>query len=147
MLRADELLRSERARRNGLKPRQRQAGPGRPRGVATCPGCAGVFNLPEFRDHRFPCLREKLQLLKEARQEIRLKPIDVTPYNAFRVEEIKDDKIVFHKFSNQQLLEVPLRAIRGLTPPLNQEPAEIALRGGVRWKADIERWAFVPETA
>ena len=140
-----EVLIAERARRNGLKSRPRRAGPGRPKGVARCPSCAKVFELKEFRDHSFPCLTEKLKHFKTIGQDIHLKPIDATEYKDFRVSEVRDEIVVFHKMSNMQDVEVPLKAIREIIPSVNGEATVIALRGAMRWRKEIERWRFSTE--
>ena len=140
-----EVLIAERARRNGLKPRRRIAGPGRPKGVARCPSCLGVFALPEFRDHLLPCLTAKLEELKSSYQPFQVKPIDTTEYRDFRVTEVRDETVTLYKLSNMQYVEVPLRAIREITPALNRELAVMTLRGALRWMADIQRWRFSTE--
>jgi hypothetical protein len=140
-----EVLIAERARRNGLMPRRRSAGPGRPKGVARCPSCLSVYGLQEFRGHLLPCLTAKLQEFKSTYQPLVVKPMDSTPYRDFRVSEIRTETVTLHKFSNMQDVEVPLRAIREITPAVNDEPAVIALRGALRWKEDIQRWRFSTE--
>ncbi len=140
-----EVLIAERARRNGLMPRRRGAGPGRPKGVARCPSCLNVYSLQEFRDHLLPCLTSKLEELKSRYQPILVKPMDSTPYRDFHVREIRTETVVLHKLSNMQDVEVPLRAIREITPAVSGEPATMTLRGALRWKEDIQRWRFSTE--
>ena len=140
-----EVLASERARRNGLLPRRRRAGSGRPKGVALCPSCLNRFGLEELRAHLLPCLTAKLQHYKSSAQRLNLKPMDPSEYRDFHVAEVRDEIVVFHKQSNMQDVEVPLRAIREITPPANGDPAVIALRGGMRWKEDIQRWRYSTE--
>jgi len=140
-----EVLIAERARRNGLMPRRRGAGPGRPKGVARCPSCLGVYALQEIRGHLLPCLTAKLQEFKSTYQPILVKPMDSTPYRDFHVSEIRTETVTLHKLSNMQDVEVPLRAIREITPAVNREPAVMALRGALRWKEDIQRWRFSTE--
>jgi hypothetical protein len=140
-----EVLISERARRNGLKPRRRQAGPGRPKGVARCPSCLNVFSLEQFRGHLLPCLTAKLQQFQKFAQRVQPRPIDPTEYRDFNVAEVRDEIVVLYKLSNMQYVEVPLRAIREIMPPVNGEAAVMTLRGGLRWKEDIQRWRFATE--
>jgi hypothetical protein len=140
-----EVLNSERARRNGLKPRVRRAGPGRPRGVARCPSCGDSYGLDQLRQHLLPCLIGKLNRFKEVAQPIQVKPIDPTEHKEFRIDEVRDESVVLYKLSNGQYVEVPLRAIREVTPSVSGEPVLISLRGALRWRADIERWRFSTE--
>ena len=140
-----EVLNSERARRNGAKPRRNVAGPGRPKGIARCPSCAGVFGLPQFREHFPGCLSDKLNSYRMNGTDVQLKPIDATDYKEFRVKDVRDETVVFHKLSNSQDVEVPLRTIREVSPAVNGEPAVITLRGALRWKQDIQRWRYSTE--
>jgi hypothetical protein len=137
-----EVLRAERARRNGLKPRPRLGGPGRPKGLARCPSCLSKFTLPEFRAHLLPCLTAKLEQYKSSYEHIRVRPMDTTEYRDFRVIEIRQETVVLYKLSNMQNVEIPLRAIREITPAVNDEPAVMTLRGALRWREDIQRWRF-----
>ena len=134
-----EVLVSERARRR-FKLRRRQAGPGRPKGVAHCPSCPNIFTPEALRPHLLPCLTAKLEQLKADRVEVR--PMDTTEWRDFKVSEIRDEIVVLYKLSNQQYVEVPLRSIREVTPAVNGGLAVLTLRGGLRWKEDIQRWRF-----
>ena len=139
----DGVLIAERARRNGRNPRRRRvAGPGRPKNVARCPSCPGVFSLVEFRDHLLPCLTAKLQSFKAVDESIHVNPMDSTDYRDFRVTEVRAETVKLYKRSNMQEIEVPLRAIREITPSVNEQPAVMTLRGSLRWKEDIQLWRF-----
>jgi len=139
----DAVLIAERARRNSRNPqRRRVAGPGRPKDVARCPSCPGVFTLVEFRDHLVPCLTAKLQNFKSASQRIHVSPMDSTEYRDFHVTEVRAETVTLHKLSNMQDIEVPLRAIREITPAVNNQPSVMTLRGSLRWKEDVQRWRF-----
>ena len=140
-----EVLIAERARRNGLKRRRRMAGPGRPKGVGRCPSCLGVFALPEFRAHLLHCLTAKLQEFKNSDPRVQVRPTDSTEYRDFSVKEIRDETVVLYKPSNMQDVEIPLLAIREITPAVNGELAVVTLRGALRWKQDIRRWRFSTE--
>jgi len=73
-----------------------------------------------------------LKHCKTIGQDIHIKPIDSTGYKEFRVSEVRDEIVVFHKMSNMEDVEVPLRAIREIIPSVNGEAAGIALRGAMR---------------
>ena len=47
--------------------------------------------------------------------------MDATEYREFSVAEVRDEIVVFHKQSNKQDVEVPLRAIRDITPSVNRD--------------------------
>jgi len=113
--------------------------------VARCPSCLSILSLTELRDHLLPCLTDKFQQFKTSGQIVQLKPIDATEYRDFSVTEVRDEIVVFFKLSNHQYVEVPLRAIRDITPSVNREPALITLRGAMRWREDIQRWRFATE--
>lgn len=113
--------------------------------MATCPSCLHKFRLDELRAHLHECLTAKLHQYRTSAQRIQVKPMDPSEYRDFHVAEVRDETVVFHKQSNMQDVEVPLRAIREITPPVNGEPALITLRGGMRWKEDIQRWRYAAE--
>jgi len=85
-------------------------------------------------------LTAKLEQLKAERVEVR--PMDTTEWRDFKVSEIRDEIVVLYKLSNHQYVEVPLRSIREITPAVNGGLAVVTLRGGLRWKDDIQRWRF-----
>jgi len=134
-----DILVSERARRR-FRLRRRQAGPGRPKGVAHCPSCPNVFTPEGLRGHLHQCLTARLEQLKIA--FIQVRPMDSTESRKFQVKEIRDETVLLHKLSNHQDVEVPLRSIREITPAVNGDLAVITLRGALRWKEDIQRWRF-----
>jgi hypothetical protein len=68
--------------------------------------------------------------------------MDPTQYRDFRVTEVRVETVILNKQSNMQDVELPLRAIREIIPPLTGEPAVITLRGGLRWKEDIQCWRY-----
>jgi hypothetical protein len=136
-----EVLIAERARRNGMK-RSRVAGPGRPKGIARCPSCLGIFSLAEFRQHLIPCLTAKLQELKSGGQNVHVTPMDSAEYRDFRVRDVGAETVTLFKLSNQQTVDIPLRAIREVTPPVNGQAAVLTLRGALRWREDVEAWLF-----
>src|ERR1039457_2314419 len=106
------------------------------------PSCPGVFTLVEFRDHLLPCLTAKLQNFKSASQRIHVSPMDSTEYRDLRVTEVRAETVTLHKLSGMQEIEVPLRAIREITPSVNDQPVVMTLRGSLRWKEDIQRWSL-----
>src|ERR1039458_5070030 len=124
-----DVLVSERARRR-FKLRRRQAGPGRPKGIAHCPSCPDVFTPEALRAHLLPCLTAKLEQLK--RERIQVRPMDSTEYRDFQVKEIRDETVLLHKLSSMQDVEVPLRSIREITPAVNGGLAVVTLRGALR---------------
>lgn len=139
----NDVLIAERARRNGLRTRRRVvAGPGRPKDVARCPSCPGIFTLAQFRDHLLPCLTAKLKDFQSTSTRIQVSPMDSTEYRDFHVGEIRSQTVTLHKLSNMQQIEIPLRSIREITPQLNDRQPLITLRGSLRWNNDIQRWWF-----
>ena len=67
--------------------------------------------------------------------------MDSTEYRDLRVTEVRAETVTLHKLSNIQDIEVPLRAIREITPSVNDQPVVMTLRGSLR-KEDIQRWRF-----
>ena len=139
-----EILKAERARRS-FNVRRRQAGPGRPKGVARCPSCLGVFVLERYHEHVLTCLPEKLTEMRVKGKRLHVWPMDATQYRDFIVSEVRDEIVVLMKLSNDQYVDVPLRSIREIMPAVNDEVATLSLRGGrLRWNEEKERWKFSP---
>ena len=113
--------------------------------MAHCPSCLNVFTLEQFRDHLLPCLTAKLEQYKTTAQRLQVRPMDATQYLDFSVSEVRDEIVVLHKFSNMQNVDIPLRSIREITPPVNDEVAVISLRGRLRWDEGRQKWKFYPD--
>jgi hypothetical protein len=113
--------------------------------VAHCPSCLKIYDLAEFREHMLPCLTAKLEQYKTTGQRLQVRPMDATQYLDFSVSEVRDEIVVLHKFSNMQNVDIPLRSIREITPPVNDEVALLSLRGRLRWDEGRMRWKFNPD--
>ena len=135
-----EVLRVASARHNA-RLQKPHAGPGRP-ALPRCPGCDLKMTSPELREHRLPCLHQRLQKLKH--HEVRLTPKDPDPYPNFSIENVSESKVVFKKLSSSQHLTIELQKIAEVTPVDAQGLLYIRLFGAVRWNDDLKEWLFLP---
>jgi hypothetical protein len=115
------------------------AGPGRPT-LARCPGCDLKMTVVELREHRMPCIRQRLQELRG--HKIRLAPKDPDPYPNFSIENILESEVVFKKLSSSQRLTIELQKIAEITVIEAQELVSMRLLGFVRWHDDRKEWLF-----
>src|SRR5260370_33933924 len=88
-----EILVPEAARRYAGRQTP-HAGPGRPT-LARCPGCDEEMPTAELREHRVPCLRDRLHKLRCQAFVFRLYPKDPDPYEDFRIDRIDDEQVQF----------------------------------------------------
>ncbi len=132
------VLITEMARRRGRRQTP-HAGPGRP-SMVRCPGCEVEMSSSEAREHRIPCVRNRLQGLRTHR--IHLCPKDPDPWRDFRIDDVRTDEVVFEKLSSTQRLPIELRKVAEITIDSYQHLATIRLHGRVAW--DGVNWALMP---
>src|SRR5690349_14325919 len=82
----DEVLIAEAARRNARR-QTGHAGPGRPI-ISRCPGCDAKMSTLEMREHRIPCVRERLTKLQH--RHVQLIPKDPDPHPDFMILRVNE---------------------------------------------------------
>jgi hypothetical protein len=100
------------------------------------------MSTPELREHRVPCLRERLKEVPH--RNLRLYPKDPDPYPDFLIRDIGADTVEFEKLSSGQRLPVELRKIAEVTFSSQEERTYIRVLGRVTWDERIKEWRFVP---
>jgi hypothetical protein len=137
----DEVLRLVTARRNAHLRKNRSVAGGRP-ALARCPGCDLKMATVDLREHRLPCIRQRLDKLQH--HEVRLIPKDPDPYPNFSIKKVLENEVVFKKLSSSQHLTIELQKVAEITPIDTQGLSYIRLLGSVRWKDDLKEWQFLP---
>lgn len=138
-----KIISTENARRIAVRQTP-HAGPGRPK-FTRCPGCDGPMSASELRSHRIPCVKRRLEDLRERSIRVHLRPKDPDPYPEFRIEEVEHDCVRFQKLSSDQRLSIEIRKIAEVT--LHEQSASIRLFGRVRWVevgVPGPEWQFTP---
>jgi hypothetical protein len=138
----DEIFFMEAGRRQARRQTP-HAGPGRPT-VVRCPGCDSEMGAAELRDHRVPCVRDRLTKLQRNCFKIRLLPKDPDPYPNFSILRIEEESVQFQKDSSMQSLSVELRKIGDITVSSNEQLIYIRLLGRVHWDEPATLWRFLP---
>ncbi len=106
-----------------------------------CPGCAEEMHADDLRGHRIPCVRAKLERLKDMQFE--LKPKDPDPDPAFHVYRVGESHVDFKKRSNHDIVTVDLRRIADITID-GDRTCHIRVLGRVVWHDDGKGWRFTP---
>jgi hypothetical protein len=96
----------------------------------------------DLREHRLPCIRQRLNKLKH--HDVRLTPKDPDPYPNFSIENVSEIEVMFKKLSSSQHLTIELQKIAEVTPIDAQGLLYIRLLGAVRWNDDLKEWQFLP---
>ena len=138
-----EVFAVELASRNG-KRQTRHAGPGRP-SVVRCPGCDIKMPTAELREHRLPCLRDRLNTLQF--RHVRLYPKDPDPYPDFFLQRVSEDKADFEKLSSSQYLSIELQKISEISINAREQRTYIRVLGRVSWDGTRKQWNFLPRLA
>jgi len=136
----DEVLIAETARRIGRKQTP-HAGPGRPT-LVRCPGCDIEMSAQELRDHRIPCVRERLNKLKY--KKFQLYPKDPDPHPLFMLTGVTEDQADFEKITSGHTLTVELRKIAEIFAGQSEDANYIRVLGRVAWNHDRMLWTFMP---
>ncbi len=135
-----EVLLHRTRRLIGSFRRKFPAGPGRPR-TSHCPGCSEEMPGGDLRGHRIPCVRARLERLKDMQFE--LKPKDPDPDPAFHVYRVGESHVEFQKSSNHDIVTVDLRRIAEITID-DHRTCHVRVLGRVVWHDDGKGWRFTP---
>lgn len=136
----DEVVIAEAARRQGRRQTP-HAGPGRPT-LSRCPGCDQEMPIAKLRDHRMPCIRERIESMRY--QQVQLFPKDPDPYPNFMVKRVDDSGVEFEKLSSKQSLRIELRKIAEIVAGSDDRPTYIRVLGRVHWDGLSTTWQFIP---
>jgi hypothetical protein len=117
------------------------AGPGRPK-LLRCPGCDELMSTMQLREHRVPCLYERLSGLQ--RQHIRLYPKDPDPYPDFVLAGVDKERAELHKVSSGQRLMIELSKIAEVAFSENEDRTYIRVLGRITWDEGATLWRFLP---
>jgi hypothetical protein len=137
-----EILQRVTARRNVSLRKRRSVAGGRPI-LARCPGCDLKMTAVDLREHRLPCVRERLEKLKGIGRRALLTPKDPDPHPNFSIDMVSHDTVIFHKLSSSQRLTVELQKIAEITDD-GQALVRIRVLGEVRWNDNVSAWEFLP---
>ena len=88
------------------------------------------------------------RLRSYARKGIAVRIMPLVPayqYNSFRVSEVGNDTVTFHKESNRQDLHVPAQRIEDVLEAGPHEPPTVLLNGRLQWLTNSEVWKFFYE--
>jgi hypothetical protein len=100
------------------------------------------MSTAELREHRVPCLHERLSKL--TRRHIRLTPKDPDPYPDFFLSRVDETRAYFEKLSSHQQLIINLSKIAELTSDSTQDRTFIRVLGRVAWDDGAKLWRFMP---
>jgi hypothetical protein len=99
----------------------------------------------DLREHRIPCLRDRLNNLKY--RHVILFPKDPDPYPDFFLQRLNEDKAEFEKSSSGHCLSIELQKITEVVPNDQEQKTYIRVLGRVSWSEANRSWQFLPRLA